>query len=242
MQTTQQQHSVSISSLELLPLEEVTPLAGMLARRFAHREADVDDLVQVGLIAYHRSEARLRGQPIRKQWALARTILQRAMVGYYYYTYPKIGRFLQWNTNEFKRYAPVEAIDAVASTDMQAQLFELEDYFAAVEKAFGPQMRRVAENLVEPRDPDVVEYILNECKDKMRLRMKHAGKSAAAKRRLHLPRGGGAHYPIRVTQTQIGAALGYAPWQWARILDTIRDFTRAWLDRNGTITPAVRTA
>jgi hypothetical protein len=66
-----------------MTIEEVTPLARSLAEKRAHRPADVDDLVQVALFAYHRDTERV-GVVVMKPYAHARTVLERAMWSYYH--------------------------------------------------------------------------------------------------------------------------------------------------------------
>lgn len=78
-----------------LPLAEVVPIARRLAHRTARVQADVDDLVQVALFAYHRTEQRYRKQlgqrrrmrlrPIRSPVSWATVVLRREMQRYYRY-------------------------------------------------------------------------------------------------------------------------------------------------------------
>lgn len=81
-----QQHNRSRQASNILPLNDVIPLARSLARKEAHTPDDIDDLVQVGLFAYHKAELRhqLRGMMVEKPMSLARTTLQRAIRGYYW--------------------------------------------------------------------------------------------------------------------------------------------------------------
>lgn len=222
------------ASKKLPPIEEVQPLARSLAQRIAHRPEDIDDLVQVALFAYHRDQQRRRKAGVRNAWALVHTILRRAMIGFYYYAYPKRGRFLHLNSQEYKRYRPVELCDTVTSVgEAQDELFDLDDYYRALESECGSTARTLVENLIAPSNPCIVGFILADSREKLDKRSKSRSRTVAGRRRL--PRGGGAHHPIRITQTLIGKAMGLAPWELSRELTRIREFTRGWLTRNGSI-------
>lgn len=95
----------------------------------------------------------------------------------------------------------------------QTAFLELDDYFRALERAHGPLARRVAENLVAPRERVVCETILRD-----------------AAMRQHLGRrGGGRDQPIRITSRHVRQAFGLSPRQWRYVVHDIRSFTTRWL-------------
>ncbi len=154
------------------------------------------------------------------------------MVGYYFYTYPKKGRFLQLNSQEFKRYAPVELCDlSPDASSAQEGLFDLDDYYVALEQACGKRARVLAENLVAPSNPCIAGFIIAESKKKLEIRKQASNRSPSARRKL--PRGGGAHHPIRITPTLIGNAMGLGAWEVYPEMRRIREFTKAWLMEHG---------
>lgn len=233
-----------------LTLEAVMPLARTLAAREAHRPDDIDDLVQVGLFAYHKAEARYRRLHLRvtRPWAFARTTIVRAVRGYY------------WQQREWQqRGEPNKAVglEQVAlahrrTIDMQGQhgggagspmllvdlhgriddgtqdeLFALPDYFMALERACGPLARRMVENLLMPSG-DCAARILAEVQAKTETQQRHARRGRAARR--HQPRG--VKREIRISHRVVRDAMGLSASEWTRTMVHVRTFTRAWLSRS----------
>src|SRR5689334_1869604 len=133
--------------LGLPALNEVMVCAERLARRVAHREADVDDLVQHAMFAYcrtvkHRSVHRRESQ-IRNGLTFARRVLYKAMLTYYYYSYPKKGKHYHLSTQDYKKYEPIDHVASVGN-DAQENLFDhlsLQDYLTALERECGRTAR-----------------------------------------------------------------------------------------------------
>ncbi len=189
-----------------LTLNAVIPLAQSLAIKEAHRTEDTDDLVQVGLFAYHRATHK-KGLGVDKPHAFARTVLQRAMRGYY------------WQQREWQqRGEPNKAVgfdqvgmgkltdgSTVMPSDMpmlvvglngsqsgeQAELFEFDDYFNALERKCGATARLMVENLLMPSG-DCCGRILEE------VRGKQAAQQKLGKRGRVLIRPSGTEPVIRV--------------------------------------------
>lgn len=166
MATAAQPATVSLPSLE-----DVTPLARGLACKLAHREADIDDLIQTALFAYHRDVPRHQHR-VRDPWALAKTILERAMIAYYYYSYPSKGRFYLLNSQEYKRYEPIDdhPVSCNATEDNLFDQLDLEDYFVKLEQQCGKTARVLAENLITPKDPCITAYIFSKSQEKVEAR------------------------------------------------------------------------
>lgn len=202
--------SVCLPNHDKMPeLEDVRPLASVLAARLASGRAhELDDLVQVGLIAYHRDAARLQwrftgGRP----WALARTILQRAM-------WKHLSRQRRDPVTQAVAHigadqaaSPVDALAAPAPDDAG-----LHDYYDAVERTLGPLARTIAENLVAPRGT---------CADRI-----WAIEQRKRRRRKHYD----PHGPrFRLSQELVRQALGIGPREWVRQLAAVRRVTVTWL-------------
>lgn len=226
----------------VLPLNDILPLSRTLAVKETHRPDDVDDLVQVGLFAYHKAEQRYRKLriPVKNPWAFARTTLQRAMRSYYY-------QQREWQ----QRGEPNKAIglDKVALTredemiaarhpmllaDLhgrqlegeQVEMFELADFFAALQQRCGVTARLMVENLIAPTG-DCSACILQEVQDKHRAQK--AFQHKARRLRRHQPRG--VKHKVRVSPRMVRDALGLSPTHWTREMAGIRNFTREWFGR-----------
>lgn len=254
----------------LPPLEEAQRLAYYVARSLARREADIDDLVQIGLIAYHQDFDRHTN--VRKPWALAKTILRRAMILYYSGYRADIKKWHEvQSSNAWKRDTPLDDLENSEGEEQQ-NIFdelELESYYAALEKECGCTARVFAENLIAPTNPCIAGYLLWKSRSKLDQRaaaaaefegevLRLTNKIEVAKRkksssevtrlrselyrlrrryknvvRRTLPRGGGKHHTIRVSASDIAEAMGMSSWQLLPLLKRIREFTAAWLARNG---------
>ena len=142
-----------------LSLQQIRPLAQALAVRGAYHPDDVDDLVQLGLIAYHKAEQRHRRLriPIRKPWALARTTVQRAI----------------WEFNKHRPPTGIRLTDCdpavLVDRGTQMELLELDDYFRALGQQCGARARLIAEQLFTPSGP-TAEKVLLAIKQKRRQR------------------------------------------------------------------------
>lgn len=193
-------------------IESVIPLAHSIARREAHREDDVDDLVQVGLFALHRA---LKKEPsVQNAPAFAGTIFVRAMRGYYWRTREWQGRGQPDQHVELDVLSmPFDGPVAPVSPD-----FFLSDYLTALEAVLGIQARLMVENLMDPSG-DCARNILAEVHAKQSVRKGRTG--------AHLPRG--VTKRIRLTPRMVRDALAIAPTAWTARMQEIRDFTKLWL-------------
>lgn len=216
-------------------MQEITPLAKALARREAHHPDDEDDLVQIGLFAYHRAQS---AAPIESPFAHARTVLQRAMWGFYSSTGAKFDEqsFVQLPdesdrlTQASRRYLHIQrgiavaafaGLDGQAQDGTQAELLELEDYFAALEQNCGRRARDIAVNLVSPTG-ECSRRILEEAARKQRIQQRMRGSR-------NQPRG--VQNEIRLSQRTVRLALGLSASEWSREMNQIKTFTRTWLSR-----------
>jgi len=207
----------TLNSKPLLPLVEIIPIAHSLARKEAHRDDDIEDLVQVGLFAYHRLEQ--RGSPVTRPAAVARTVIQRAMRGYYYHLGEWQGR------GETDRFVPLDEPLGIAAVvgPVQLELLEWADYFEALERRAGKTARLIVENLLGPSGP-CAEHILGEVQKKQQAQARVAGRSAAVRR--HQPRG--VKKGIRVTGRMVREGLGLSAAEWTAAMQSIRAFTAEW--------------
>lgn len=228
-------------------------LARSLAQKIAHRPDDVDDVMQSGLLALHKSYARLGPRPhhrIRDHWAFTRTVLQRAMWGFYIPgakpnsngrvldtavrldTEPRLDSLgnavfaFAFDTDLPDTGRPEQ--HRMPSADLygylegeQSELFEMSEFFALLERKHGPTARRVAENLLHPTDPGCCQHILGE----VRTKSKRQGKNG--KKRKGTPRGVKA--TIRLSHRLVREALGLSPHEWSRQLRVVREFVTYWL-------------
>lgn len=207
-----------------LPLEAVVPLARQLAAKEAHWPEDADDLVQVGLWAYHqalRSHQR-RQKVVTHPRTLARTILLRAMRGYANHPrqrefdrafrfHPQRPDVAVTNQPTLHLQEPQVRVPGVAA-ERQLDLLALGDYYQALERACGPLARTVAENLVEPSHPDIWAYV-----------------QQSRKKRRQEGRRGTGKYHVQVTRRAVREGLGLRRSEWHRLLIRIRTFTTEWL-------------
>lgn len=218
-------------SSNILPLDDVIPLARTLARKEAHTPDDIDDLVQVGLFAYHKAEHRYRecGFLVQQPWALVRTTLQRAMRGYYWQQREwqqrgELNKAVGLELAECGGSFGVAGLDGQrADTGQQVELLELEDYFTALERACGTAARRIVENLLSPSG-ECSAFILDE------VRRKRVAQSRFRQHHLnmrHQPRG--VKKAIRISHRLVRDALRITPAEWVRHMNQIREFTRSWI-------------
>jgi hypothetical protein len=224
--------SALAESLILSP-QQLQPLALSLARRIARNPDDVDDLMQEGLFAYHRAR-RLRSaaylETAPNPWAMARRIMRCAMLRVAYARTPPAGTTLvSLDATPEDGGAPAWASDGGAAVGRQSDLLALEEFFAALERRHGALARRVAENLVEPRDPECCRRLLAAAERKRRLRARRVRLGTEGP----LPR-------VRMSPRAVREALGVAEPQWRQTLTQVRAFTRDWVaaavsGRGGTV-------
>jgi len=127
------------ATVRSISVTSFVPLARALAAKVSPEF--VDDLTQEGLIALSRA---LQRTP-QLSFPLARTILQRA----------QWRAHMRWHRDVSALAGPVE--EQLPVVDQQNSFFD------ELERCCGPQARRVAENLVEPQDPQVVARIKSRC-------------------------------------------------------------------------------
>ena len=227
----------------VLSLLEVTPLARTLAQKEAHRPEDIDDLQQVALFAYHKAERRCLAEriPVEKPWAFARTTLQRAMRGYYYQQrewqqrgepnkaigIDQVGLSREREYMAERNPMLIVGLDGNLDTGEQAELFELDDYFTALERTCGHTARLMVENLLAPTG-ECCARILDEVRGKVDQQKRF--KRRPARTRRHQPRG--VKKEIRISQRIVRDALGISPTEWCRNMERIRDFTQRWLGKS----------
>ncbi len=180
-------------------MQQTQVLARALAKRMAHQPADVDDLIQEALWVWHR---RAQRKPFpTKPFALARTVMQRAMQTYYG------GRWCRSGARH-QEDLPFECAPQVSVVQEPGQGWEekitLDAYFAALEKECGTVARLVAENLIMPRDlfycRALDDVVFTRGKRKLR------PSQQALRQVLHIPR-----------------------TDWNALLKRIRAFTALWL-------------
>lgn len=192
---------MTLNTLNDLPaLPALETLAKKLAREIARVPADVDDLIQEGMIAAWR--ATLSGRKATHPFSMARTIMKRAMWAFYERQRP--------DTEPLSHPYPDH-------NDNQTET-ELREFFDALEFAYGKPTRRVAENLIEPRDPELCRRIVNEVHAKQRAR------------RNGDPRRGAVHM-VRLSQRIVREGLRIPVAEWNHTLADIRAFTREWIAR-----------
>lgn len=235
-----------------LTIQQALPLARSLARREAHSPDDVDDLIQVAIFAYHK--AAQRTSEVDNPYAHARTVLQRAMWGYYSSNAVRFNEqdflplpeqqtecspFLgsqefRMSPSQRERYGVALGQFASLYSDIEGQklgatqpeLFELEDYFEALERNCGRLARDIVVNLISPCG-ECSKKILAEVERKRR--RQHCLRSASVEARRKQPRG--VQNEIRLSQRVVRNALGLTPSEWNRNMTRIKDFTRTWLAR-----------
>ena len=224
-----------------LDVVQIKPLAESLARRIARQHADVDDLVQTGLLAYISDLRRLRRcsktrsgtlKTPERAWALARTILRRAMFGYYG-SAPERASWRSESLNQQPRpypHAQADRYRIVALDDQtahygsshlvvgqQTELLEMNDYLGALERACGHQARVIVENLIAPMG-DCAMQLLIEMQRKRRAQSRGYSHS---------------HPRVRVSQRAVREAMALDKQTWATELQRVRGFTRQWLTKTG---------
>ena len=200
-----------------LDVVQLRPLAEGLARRYARQRADVDDLVQVGLLAYivdhrrlkRRAQTRSGRLPSEaKAWALARGILRRAMLGYY-------------GTIAERRARSSESLQAdlldqhYGIDERQTELLEMHEYLDALERSCGRQARTIVENLIAPTGECAVK-LMKIIQRKRRLQYAHSNP------RVHM------HSAVR---TAVQRALDLDDRTFAEHMAQVQGFTRGWLSK-----------
>jgi hypothetical protein len=110
--------------------------------------------------------------------------------------------------------------DPTADSPADLRLF-VDQYLEALESAHGPMLRRIAENLIDPQDPKLCEFVLKEAKQKQRAM--HRGESVRG------------FNQVRLSHRKVREAFGLAPHQWQGAIRKIRRFTRTWLLVTGAI-------
>ena len=137
--------------------QELGILARALAIRMAHNPTDVDDLSQEALLWCHNTFRRTP-KPT-KPFALARTVMQRAMITYYHKPCHRKAQ------HEEPLSAHTEHMLVPTYNASDDKLY-FEQYFGALESMLGPMARRVAEDLLAPSSEEFCEFIIKETKQK----------------------------------------------------------------------------
>ncbi len=135
------------STVRILPShDELRVLAASLARNLARQPADIDDLMQEGLWSAYRCLARTKDP--KKPFALARTVMQRAMITYYAGGWRRSGA-------RYREHIPLPAgADGSHNpVDGWNGALDLRQYLHELEQEFGITARQMAENLITPRHP-----------------------------------------------------------------------------------------
>ncbi len=190
--------------------QELNRLAVSLAHRIAHQEADVDDLVQEGLLSLHRM---LRKHPRpNKPFAFARTLMQRSMLIYY------SGGWRYSGARHREDLSFTAAPPDRTTHDPRRRWdndLDLDAYLTALETTHGALARLVADNLLAPQDEDYCQLLHETAQHKTRLKKK--GKNTR-----------GANH-IRPSHCQLRKALHLTRTEWHRTLHAIRQFTATYL-------------
>lgn len=190
--------------------KELSNLACSLARRIAHQDADIDDLMQEGLISLHRMLQKVPHPD--NPFAFARTLMQRCMLIYYSggwrFSGARHREDLSWAA------APMEktTIDPQRRWDNN---LDLGAYLNALEGAEGALARQVAENLLMPQDEYYCSLLFDTAKKKAKAR-ELKGQTAGVNR-------------IRPSHYQLRMAFNLNRSKWHRTLHTIRRFTANYL-------------
>jgi len=197
---------------------QFTPLAHHLARRFAEVPGEHEDLAQEGLWAL--AQAWTRTPSPDHPLGFARAVMMRAMLRYY--------------DREHRRQPPLafsldcpepSLLDLLPSTPGSSiwHGLELRDYFDAVDRALGPTVRWIAENLVHPGE-DFGAFLQSEMDHKWEVRNRRRRRGVPQQK---CPKG--MIHSARQSNRQLRQALGWSIDRWSRTLASLRDFTRQWL-------------
>lgn len=208
-----------------IDVASLRPLAEGLARRIARQDADVDDLVQTGLLAWIVDQRRLTARSqtrtgrLRTEhaaWALARVVLRRAMLGYYgMLAERKVAQTA--SLDDQNGCATLVRFATSDSHQRQNDLLEMHDYLDALERACGRTARRIAENLIAPR---------GECAVRLTIEIR---RKRATQRRGY----DHGHPRVRLSQRAVRDAMEMDKREWDRYLAQVRGFTREWLGKTG---------
>lgn len=144
------------------------------------------------------------------------------------------GDDLVWSPAQLRHYqvtrgqavALFAGLDGSAQDGTQEELFELEDYFAALERSCGKLARDMVTNLVSPTERCGKEIL--DAAARKQLKQQQL-KSASQEARRHQPRG--VQHEIRLSQRVVRSALGISASEWNRNMTKIKAFTRSWLER-----------
>ncbi len=189
---------------------ELTSLARALACNAARQDADIDDLTQEALWSARR---RLRKTPVpRNAFALARTVMQRAIITYY------AGGWRGTGVRYRQDFPLTEAPPDKTMLDPQGQWddkIDLDGFLNGLETKHGSLARTVAENLVTPQDPAYCQLLR---------------KTATRKTALHR-RGARTHAVkhIKPSHKQLRTAFNLSRIEWHAILLKVRQFAAVWL-------------
>lgn len=210
-------------------VKQFSPLARSLARRIAFRQADEDDLVQEGLFALDRA---LQSSKPRSLGAFAQTVMRRAM--WHYNLQPWVQDTLQTSSlpehdGGLVGLEVVEVqLEGVPYQVQQEQLLTEQAYYAGLERTWGPDARRIAENLVEPRDDQLVEYLETSIAKTLRQQKAKPCETCGC---VHRPR-------IRLSKSQVRRGLGITYEKWYVTLKHIKEYTTSWLAAHNAALPA----
>lgn len=212
-------------------IKQFSSTARNLARRIALQPADEDDLVQEGLFALDR--ALLRTTTPRHQGAFAVAVMRRAMWRYNLQPWVRDSNQTVSLEGTESGLAPLTEfvdlqLDGVPYHVQQERQLTEQAYYTGLERAHGPEARRIAENLVEPRDEKLCEYL------------EHAVAGVLAQQKqgpcevcecVHRPR-------VRLSKTQIRRGLGITYEKWYATLNHIKAYTASWLTTHQVTLPA----
>jgi hypothetical protein len=238
------------------------PLARKLAGQIAHRPDDIDDLIQEGLFRVHLAFTRgiARREVLQKPYAVARTVMQRGMWGYY-----APGAKPQSNGRVLDTALSLEKLSAAnAPTDRSGRVlleeaYDNDHHLAHREKVQVPradltghlddgsgeqqellleQYFTALERACGAQARRVAENLVSptdpECcrhiLDEVNRKRQRQLACDREKSRRRKTPPRGAKRHIRLSQRLVREALGLSKSQWMQQLSAVRQFTRQWVD------------
>lgn len=181
---------------------ETVTLARSLAYHAAQQPADVDDLTQEALFAWHNCTQRQRGNDARKPFSLARTVMQFAMFSYYSRRWSMSGARHRAE-DCFLEELP-SGYTAVSQAAPNMDRLSLQEYLDALSASCGTMAAYIAKNLLMPQDLWYCRLISDAAQGPGRRR-------------------------ARPTHGHLREALGLTPTEWKHLLQQVRVFTARWL-------------
>lgn len=197
-----------------IDLDQFRPLAFFLANRIAWVSADIDDLVEEGILELHRALSK-QTKPIRSMSAFASTVLSRKMKDYY--------------PQSLRNRPPDISLQNLdlpdPTTSLEERLLgeiELATFLEELSSSRGPLSRWVAEQLLFPGhevgislllDPEVLETLFEQYPN------------ASPPHELRKSR--------VANHRQLRDILGTSVSDWFSILKGVRVFTLEWMESRG---------